>query len=57
MTAELTHTIIQMELFKAGSSSPDEAYTYHSIKLDPAEDDAAFVSMIDKRLIKYYRQI
>lgn len=48
---------VQMELFKAGSSSPDEAYTYHAIKLDPAKDDAAFVNMIDKRLLKHYRQI
>lgn len=48
---------VQMELFKAGSSSPDEAYTYHAIQADPAKDDPTFLGMIDKRLLKYYRQI
>ncbi len=48
---------VQMELFTEGSASPDEVYTYYTITLDPAPDDAFFLSMVDKRLIELYRKI
>lgn len=48
---------VQMELFKSGSASPDEAYTYYSIVTDPAKDHALFTGAIDKRLLEYYKKI
>ncbi len=48
---------VQMELYKEGSASPDESYTYYAIRTDPAKDDAVFVSMIDKRLLEHYRKL
>lgn len=48
---------VQMELFKAGSTAPDETYTYYAITLDPSKNDPAFVSMADKRILQYYNQI
>jgi len=48
---------VQMELFAEGSASPDESYTYYAIQTDPAKNDPVFVSMIDKRLLEYYRKL
>lgn len=48
---------VQMELFTEGSASPDETYIYYSIVPDPSPDEPVFISMIDKRLLEYYRKI
>lgn len=48
---------IQMDLYPAGSASPDESYIYYAITPNPAMNDAMFVGMIDKRILELYKQI
>lgn len=48
---------VQIALYAAGSDVPDETYTYYAIVTNPAKDDPAFVSLVDRRLLELYKKI
>lgn len=48
---------VQLELYKPGSETPDETYTYYAVVTNPAKNDPAFLKLVDRRLIELYNKI